>query len=189
MPKVFSEEQRELALQAVAIYGSTTLAERRLKAAGLDIARQTLDGWKTEHADRLEQIRATVLPQLREKMAEESEALAFAYMQEERDTLEHFAGKRDELTAKDASQAIKNLSIARGVSTDKASALRGLPSEIVEHRKYEDIVRRWTAAGTIDGTAEEITDAETVEDGGAQPAQLPAQLPAISRERAGKTPA
>jgi hypothetical protein len=70
-----------------------------------------------------------------------------------------------DLKPAEAASSLRNLTTSRGISTDKASALRGLPTEITEHRSVEEIFLKWERQGflngsdeTVDSTADEITD-------------------------------
>jgi hypothetical protein len=142
----------------------------------VDIPRPTLQAWKRDRADRYGEIRARVVPEIRARMAGESEDLARSYAEAERRTLKHYVENLSGMRPAEAASSLRNLTTSRGISTDKASALRGLPTEITEHRSVEEIFLKWERQGflnssddAIDGTAQEITDQKDIEVGESNP--------------------
>lgn len=175
----YDAEQVEAGLQALAIAdGNHRLAHRLLAENNTDIPAGTLYEWKTTHAERYEQIRADVLPKIRERMAAESEELAIAYAQLEREAIELLKPKLNDLRPNELAGVQRNLATSRAISVDKASVLRGMPTEITEHRNADELLRKLGSAlpGLIvEGTAEEIpTDQGQIEQGPKAP-----RVPAI----------
>lgn len=144
--------------------GNTRKASERLALRGAEIPYRTLQEWKTSRASRYADIRERTLAQVHERMAAECEALVEAEAKVEWDLVKHLGGNIEELNPKDAAGAIRNMATARGINTDKRAVLRGQPTEIVEHRNADDLLRRLQSMGiiepskpTIEGTAQEIT--------------------------------
>lgn len=167
----YTEDEIERALIAVAVCaGNTHRAHRELAKRGYKIPRPTLDVWATRlHAERYQRIATEVVPKIHERIAIEAEDLAQAYADIERTALERLSKTLDELEPKDVATAIRNLATSRGISIDKAALLRGRPTQIIEHRDPADIARelhqlRPDVFDYMDADAEEITDAETVDE-------------------------
>lgn len=150
--RAYDKPTIERALAEVAYTGgSCTIASRRLRDAGLDIPRQTLEFWKTEgHTQLYAEIQAEVAPRIRERVADECESLAVAYAQAERDTLATFSPQ--DLDAKDRPGAIRNLATAKAINVDKMQLLRDKPTTIVQKQDAEELLR----ALAIDTTAEDL---------------------------------
>jgi hypothetical protein len=160
LKRSYTAEQVEAGLQALAIAdGNHRLASRLLAEHEQDIPAATLYHWKIDKAADYEQIKATILPQIREKMAAESEALAVAYAHMERETLERLNARIDELKPGELAQVATRIATSRGISVDKASVLRGMPTEITEHRNADELLRKLSTqlpGLIVEGTAEEI---------------------------------
>lgn len=149
----------ERGLQTLALLGSPTKA-----AEETGIPEATLRRWaKDTHAARYHAIREQVMPRIHAEIAAESEDLARLWGQLERKGVEDLHETWDQLKTPEKSAALRNATVSRGISIDKASLLRGKPTSIVENRTPDELLRKLASsqvADVIDGEAEDITDAE-----------------------------
>lgn len=137
----------------------------------MEVPFQTLHRWVTmDHVGRYEHLRHEVAPRIAEKVAVEAEDLARRYAEAEMATLEKYGRELGDLKVGEAAGALRNLATSRGISTDKASVLRGRPAAIVEHKSQAEILRRLAELGVIEGTAEEIRETAGELSGGDAPA-------------------
>jgi hypothetical protein len=135
----------EKALRALVLAdGRVSKAHERLLAAGEDVPERTLRHWRDTHADRYSELRASRTDWVAEQMAAASEFIAAGYAEGEAKMLAVLLSmpetKLREMSPNVLAQAARNLSIARGVSIDKANDLRQRPTR-------------------PDGTAQSLTDA------------------------------
>lgn len=160
----YTAEDIEAGLHALAIAnGNHRLAHRLLAEQGTDIPGDTLYDWKAKrHTERYEQIRAEVLPQLKDRMAAEAETLAIAYAHIERKALHALDGKLDGLTGKELAGVAKDAATGRGISTDKANVLRDRPDRIVKNPNADEVMRK--LAIVVPGLIVESTAAEIQDD-------------------------
>ena len=126
----------------------------------MKVARTTLRKWATSsHVERYEKIRREVIPQIHDRMAQESEDLAGEYAVVERKVLERVEEELPNLKAGEAAGAARNLATSRAISADKALLLRGRPTEITEHRNPDELLRKLASSSVVDvvdGTATEL---------------------------------
>ena len=161
----YTIEEVERGLSAMALCdGNYRLAARLLENQGYEYPAETLRSWAFKiHTDRYEQAKAQTLPEIREKMAKDSEALALAYALGEREALGRLLDKLEDPNLKPAELAaiVRNLAVSRGVSVDKASAVRGLPTTVEASLTAKELYAQLNKAlpgAVIDAEAEEITD-------------------------------
>lgn len=149
----YTLEQVEKGLHALATLGTGSKAS---EVTG--IPERTLQSWRSVHADRYHQIRQEVLPAIHARMAVDSEDLALEWAALERRGLTDLQDTWDELKPADKSAALRNATVSRGISVDKALLLRGQPTSIVKHDVSADIRALVTAgiADVVEGTAEEV---------------------------------
>jgi hypothetical protein len=179
-PKRYSDEEIDRGLVALALHaGNRRAASEALAREGVEIPQDTLRHWLERKRDRYDELRTELLPRIRERIAQQSEDLAQAYAEKE---LELLAGLKDEpMKPSDRASVIRNLSTSRGISVDKAMAMRGMPTQIVEHRTADHTWAKLKEMGlVVDSTAEELdppaspaSDPDTPQ----QPAQVPTSKP------------
>jgi hypothetical protein len=167
----YTTEQVEAGLHALAISnGSEKIASYILTEGGYDIPHATLQGWKKQpkHQARLAEIEATVVPRVRERMAAESEALAIAYAHIERKALDLLEPRLHELRPAELAGVQRNIATSRAISVDKSSVLRGMPTEITEHRNADEVLRKLGASlpgliveGTVAEEGKQIGEASS----------------------------
>lgn len=168
----YTSEEIERGLSAVALtQGNTRRAAAALKQAGLPIPRTTLQEWVTNtHRDRYAVIANEELPHVYNRIAEGNEALAERLLKIEDQAagkLEH-ALKADDLSPNEISTSLRNLSVSKGIAVDKASVIRGRPTEIREERSFAELARsiheRWGHVIKIDPRYFESTAVEVIEE-------------------------
>lgn len=157
----YTEAELERGLHVLVLCGgSADVAAKQLEATGHRVPASTLRDWRDTHAERIEEIRKDSLPQIRERIAAEAEGLAVDYAAAERAALARAMQTLDDLPARDVAGAARNFATARGISIDKASVLRGMPSEIREVTpsavELLDRIARHNPALVVDSDAEEI---------------------------------
>lgn len=117
----------------------------------------------TEYA----QICEDELPKRYAAIADQSEALALEYGRLEEEAMEHVRAAIPELSPRDIGGFIRNLATARAIHVDKASMVRGRPTEIREDKSFTELLRGLSQfagivkvnAEAIEGSAKEIEDA------------------------------
>lgn len=164
----YSLEEVEAGLSALAIWhGNGRQAARVLKEQGLEIPERTLYDWRKTHADRLAELQEQIVPKVREKLAQQFEVIGMRSAELTLKSLEKYDDKLDGLEARDLAGAIRNISTTGAIGVDKASLLRGLPTEIRQTDSAEDILKRLAQKHPgmfVEGTAEEIREAEVVSE-------------------------
>jgi hypothetical protein len=157
--RTYDSETVERGLAELALWErNARAASRSLERQGIGIPHQTLAYWKARHAERLAEIEATKMPAIRQRMAEDAEHSAIRLAQLQRDLTEQLAEKRDDLSAKETASALQQVTTAKAIDVDKASLLRGMPTEITGHRRTDDeIYAELRKLGfVVDGTAEPL---------------------------------
>lgn len=162
----YSVEQIETGLAAMAIWhGNRRQAARVLREAGTEIPESTLKEWVKAYPERYAELQAEIVPRVREKLAQQFEVIGLRSAEITLKSLDRFDDQLHELPARDLAGAIRNLSTAGAIGVDKASLLRGLPTEIRQNDSAEDVMKRLQAKHPgmfIEGSAEEMTEAEVV---------------------------
>lgn len=178
----YSPELIEQALQLRAVLGNSRETARRMIAEGwtkLDGStpkEETLASmvgtWCRSHPtyrDRYLQIREELAPRMHEQIAAQTEDLALEYAEAEREALERARATMGDLEGKDAAIALKNLAVGKSANIDKGLVIRGKPTQITEHHRPDELYEELKALGikvnisapeTVDGTAEEVEDAQ-----------------------------
>lgn len=163
----YSVEQIEAGLAAMAIWhGNSRQASRVLKEADYEIPPNTLIDWKNRYPERFAELTEQIVPQVRERLAQTFEVVAMRSAELTLDTLDEFGTKLHQLEPRDLAGAIRNLSTTGAIGVDKASLLRGLPTEIRKTENATDFLERAQQAEAalrakfptlfVEGTAEEI---------------------------------
>lgn len=162
----YSETDREEGLHAIALHGgSYKKAAKYLEDQGNPISENTLKGFRRNHPERYYEITKNVAPLIREKLAAKAESAAIELGDLEIKAMKKLEESLKSMEPQHVSQAMKNIITSKAIQIDKANVLRGMPSEIKEHRNPDDIFK---AIGhklgmTIEGSAEEIKPKE-IED-------------------------
>ena len=171
-------EDIERGLTALALTaGRPVQASDRLKEQGLDIPASTLCRWRDhQYHERYLEIATTVAYRVEDVIVQEARETAALAAQLERAALER--AYRQVMNSKegvDASQVAQRASTVKGINVDKLLQLTGRPTQVVEHRNADEVLRKLGASlpGLIvDGTATEI-----------EPKAIPSQSSAIGTGR------
>jgi uncharacterized Ntn-hydrolase superfamily protein len=164
-----TDEEIDRGLTAVALCsGNSERAARALADQGWQIDARTLRKWRGAHANRYEQLQAGVLPAVYGRIAERAENIAERLADLEEDAADRVAELLPDMKAGEAAGALRNVSVSKAVNIDKASVVRGRPTEIREDRSIEQTLRALARfmpeikasplAQAIDTTAEEIPE-------------------------------
>lgn len=168
----YTTEEIEAGLLELACWhGNVKQAARCLNERGLEIPRTTLQGWKKSHAERYEAIQAEVVPRVRDRLAQQYEAIAQRSAELALEGLDQFGEQMTELPIKELAGAIRNISTSGAIGVDKASLLRGLPTEIRQTDSAEEVLKRLAQKHPqmfVDVTAEEIPEVDAVEESPAE---------------------
>lgn len=164
----YNTEEVEAGLIALAGWrGNARRASAELAERGIRIPWRTLYDWRRTHADRLEELEQQVLPQIRARLARDQEAIASQAARATLKLIQRVEQKADQIEPRDLPGAVRNMEVTSATAIDKHSILHGLPSEIRQTDSAEDILKRLASKHPsmfIDSTAEEIPDAEVVEE-------------------------
>lgn len=160
----YPAEVIDKALIACIIEGDNfTRARERLIAAGVDPCPsiETISRWRTDYADRYQELQNELHPKLAEKIASEAEGLAVIYADTERLVLERLREELPKIHPRELSGLVRNLATSKALQVDKISSpLRGRPTTINEVRNPQDAVRALAKAlnmeNVIEGSAEEV---------------------------------
>jgi hypothetical protein len=164
----YTDQDRERGLVALALTsGNTRAAARTLTEQGLRVSHQTLGNWsKRNGGEEYERVRAQVLPRVRAYAAEKHMALADSMVELAGEMGKRLKLEHQDMPIRDVAGAIRNVSTAAGISTDKARDLRGDPTAVVEHRSIEDVRRALRAKGwDIEGEAVDVSADESPQIG------------------------
>lgn len=156
----YNQEQIDHGLTVLALWaGNTHRAHDELKAQGQPIPQSTLSDWmRAKHAQRYEEIRATQLPKLREKLADQQELVAAKAAEATLKLVERQIEEVDNLKPGEIHAAARNLEVTAGTAIDKANLLRDMPTEIKRVENADQLFKKWKASGllSVESTAEEL---------------------------------
>jgi hypothetical protein len=139
-----------------------------LAEQGFPVPARSLQRWKREHGDLYARVESEVLPRVKRELAAEYTDLARYELAVSRKVLERLdaeAGDPDELATRELPGALRNIKVSAAVGTDKSQLLRAEPTAIHDvPRLSAELMRKWRDRGWIEGEAEDVTDAQVVED-------------------------
>jgi hypothetical protein len=139
----FDLEDREAGMLAIILHGGSCLkaaAAIEQQTGRRKIPVSTLRLWKTQHADRYRELQLEVAPKVADVIAAEAEETAILAAEGERLAIQRTIETIDELPAKDAAGAARNMAVVKGIQIEKAGLLRGRPTSIVESRSPDAIL-------------------------------------------------
>jgi len=168
----YTEEQKERALQLMALLGNAAEVSRQLaddKGDPVGIPETTLRHWKnTSHRDRFLEIRADVLPQIQKTIAAQLEDDVIADSAVIEKLRDEMLLKIGDMKAGEIASAYRNLGVKRAVDIDKSQLLRGNPTEIVQTQNADELIgalARIAPGMVIDSTADDISDVTVLGSG------------------------
>jgi hypothetical protein len=156
----YSAAEMEYALLELALMNDNLA--RTARKVGIDSG--TLGKWRNKYAERYEDIKARVAPMVEKQIVAQARINA----RKAAEVAEHLLDKVDEdgLSLGDRAQAAKafnQVSIGMGVQIDKTLLLEGRPTEILETRDAQAMLKELAeiAPGlTVDGHAIDVTPQE-----------------------------
>jgi len=141
----YSTEEIERALMACAlVQGNTRRAAQLLKAEGIPIPRSTLKDWITgTHRDRYAVISNEESRHLYARLADSHEAIAERIVHANEKAVGKIEKKLDDpdVSLGELSNTSRNLSVSAGIHQDKASLIRGRPTEIRNERSLAELLQ------------------------------------------------
>jgi hypothetical protein len=147
--------------------GNANKARQRLLAGGIDVPARTLLYWRTERfPERYEQSCQELAPQIEAQVVDFQRELAYKASQAAQQAVALEIDRIEAGQVKDASASARNLQTTAGIAVDKVLSLTGRPTVIHGDKTGDALLKelRGLAPGLIvNGTAEEITDAEPAE--------------------------
>jgi hypothetical protein len=150
---VHSPEDVERGLAALVIAGSSIRAS---EVTGINDS--TLREWKLKHAERYEQLRHELEPQVARTIAAEAEHLTQRVFAIEHKILDTFTDEEiDQLKPADKASALRNLQTVAALGIDKLSSpLRERPSHVQHGTSPDELVARMARALGFDATSTAI---------------------------------
>jgi hypothetical protein len=128
VPLPEADKRLERCLVAMAAFsGNGRRAAKFLAVDGIEVAFQTLYRWVQpggRYEKRYEEIRAEVLPRVRERAAEEHQELSAIFNELAKEGAEALKGKWAKMEPRDLAGAVRNVSTSSAIHTDKAALLR-----------------------------------------------------------------
>jgi hypothetical protein len=146
----YSAEEIERALMTLAYKsGAARSASRELKKQGLKIAPSTLRSWRDRlYVDRFLMIREEVIPAILREQRDEMSELISDQNHLERDLTAQLQRNRTSLDPKETSNALRNVTVSKGINVDKVSLADGRPTQITAPQfDLKDFVRVLEAEG------------------------------------------
>jgi hypothetical protein len=144
--------------------GNTRRANRELAERDVDIPESTLRTWKERtQKQAYQQLVEEELPQVYAAIAERCEDLALAQADVEAKLLAKLEGDLDKLDARDLASSLRNVNVAKAVNIDKASLVRGKPTEIREDRSLTEVARALSKYASVVKVNGQVVDSTAVE--------------------------
>ena len=166
-------ERRDIVLTALALNGGNASKTAR----ELEVALATVQGYRDRNPDRYAEIQNTKAPEIAERVAAKSEALALKAIEVEDALLEKTMEGVQGMEAKDAAAAFRNISTGKALQFDKLSnPIRGRNHVRVDDRDLDTILNSLARRIGYDATAtsEPITEALVVDPGSVNVRELAA---------------
>ena len=139
----YSEAEIELGLRSLAIVsGNARKASALLRRQDVEIPRTTLQLWASDlYAERYAQIKRELMPAIYDRIAERSENVVEDLADLEDQLVDQLRRQAPELAPRDTAGALRNVAVSKAVNIDKASVIRGRPTEITAHADVTDILK------------------------------------------------
>ncbi len=162
----YTPELKDKALELAAVIGY------RPASLQLDIAWQTIQGWAKhpDYVERWAELRRNNAPVWRSRAAATMEELVDEYTDLEAHALTKAKGAFDQLEPRDVGNFLRSVAVAKGVTADHISKLRGQPTHIIEQRADPAQLEKAMLAilDTVNSDAVELDDEiQELESGGA----------------------
>ena len=162
----YTNEQKETAFTVLALNrGNFKMACAELKEHhGWNLDRNTLSRWKKSEPERYERVRDVIVPRLYGHLADDFEAGVGEGTQAIRAMIADLMAKKDGLAPKDLAAAIRSVAVPVGIFFDKASAVRGRPSEVKAEASVLDLWKILERSGVVKNLPKIIEGSAVEED-------------------------
>lgn len=164
----YSDDEIYAVLSYLAIDGSPARVAKEFKGQlGRPLDESTIRRWRdVSHTDLYQQIYREHVPAHRERIAAGNEAVARLGLEKQQGVLELLVPEK--IAHSEIAKVARDLGTVVGIATDKASALRLMPTQVVAHMDAEenlDAIARLVPGAVVDSSAveEPVTDAVEVE--------------------------
>lgn len=141
----YSEEERELILTAYVLAGRRPQKAHELLKADGNLSRvpdrRLIHGMAQRNPARVQEISAERAPQIEADLRHRMRAMALRTIEVVEKGVEQTDEKMPELNGAETARAVRDLSVAGGIVTDKLLVMEGRPTEIVAHRNPEELLR------------------------------------------------
>jgi hypothetical protein len=156
----YTDAETELGLRALAIAsGNARKASSLLARQNIEIPRTTLQMWAHElYRERYRQIKRDVMPAIYERIAEHSERIVEDLGDLEDRLVQQMREQASELSPRDTAGALRNVSVSKAINIDKASLVRGRPTEISATADVTELLKSPSRFGEIVKVNSEILD-------------------------------
>ena len=159
----YTEEEITKGLTLCALTGSYAQAARLLEEDenSPSISEETLGRWcRQTKRERYEALRTELMPRIQARAAAASEDVVTRAVAKEAELLEKI--DPESLKPLEAAQALRNVSVTAGIANDRVLKLRGMPTQIVEHRDASELLAK--VRQRIGEPEAEIVEAEDVRE-------------------------
>lgn len=153
-------------LALVASAGSPTRASRALAEQGHDVPKQTLDRWKTQHAQRYQELQDRFADQLEKQLVRQQRELALHAHEVAMLAVDKTREALEADNVKDPAGTARNLEVTAATAIDKVLLLTDRPTQITESREPSKLIASLAQKGIRVQVGP--SDSETIE-GSAQP--------------------
>lgn len=163
--RTYDEDEINFYLSQLALHGGNTRATvRTLERDGKNApSRNTLQAWKRDRRDaytRIEQDLDAHLGHKRQAMAERYLEIQHEIVDKIREEL-----KENNIPARDLGGLARNMAVGQGIEDTGAASALGRPTTVIEHRSSKEIFKGLERLGLLtEGSAEEVHEADVVED-------------------------
>lgn len=147
---VYSPEEVERGLAALVIAGSSPRAS---EVTGIPAS--TLKTWRHAHAERYEQLRHELEPQIARTIAAEAEAIAQKLSEREHQLADALTPEAiSQLKPAEVAATLRNVTTSKALQVDKISSpLRERPSHVQQNTSIDELTRRMAKALGFDATS------------------------------------
>jgi hypothetical protein len=168
----FTTEEVERSLTALALCSGNAARARDMLQHDETLTRvpseRVLQLWRNgKHAERFQELLKQRAPEIEAATVQDYLAIAKRTNEIHLEGLEQVAAGMPDLDAKDAAQALRNISVAGGVAADKYLVYNDRPNVITSHASPDETLRALATRFGIDvheSTAEDITNQPQLTD-------------------------
>jgi hypothetical protein len=161
-----NEMDRELALTAIAAYPDTTEASEFLQAEHELIASpRKLEVFAQYQSQSLQEVRQRLAPVKEAKLRHDLQDTAGMATAVTQAAIQRTGELLEEGRIQDPAKAARDMSQVMTQSVDKRALLEGKPTQIVQKRSTEEILRALESKGVVQRPEIDLPEAEVVEDG------------------------